>query len=346
MTDFETRLRETLHEHADAAESTSELAAGARGRLRRRRRTTIAGAGVLAGAVIVAPFLINHGDAPGRGTDQMATVPPSPSPTAIESPADGLGADAVRADGLRTESWHDLTFEVPSSWGLGNPSAHCTGGATAQDATPTIGRPTDVTPRIACNPTNGYGVGVGPADLYESASGDVYQYSADGLDRPRYPGGTWVSTWYDDEVAITVATPDRALTEKIVGSVKRIDGVDANGCAPTLGEAEAGVSDGAESMSVCRYDSGDGLEWSRRLSDAGRTALDDAIQAAPTRTVDDDCPSEEGLTHTALLDAGAYFATVVAGGSCAGNNGVFLSGDVREVTPELSAALERPTPAG
>lgn len=331
MTDFEDELRESLRDRAGEMPPTDGLADGARRRLR-RRRTASATAGVVAAVVVVAPFAFLDREQTPTGI-ATGTDPASPSASA---------SVAVPDDGLRTESWHDITFEVPDSWGYGAPTGQCFSSASF----PTVGRPSDIAPSVDCAGP-GYGASVGPADLYEPASGDVWQYSAPAGFEPRYPDLAWVSIWYDDDVAVTVVTPDKSLTETIAGSVRVIDGFDDNGCAPLLGDVEAAVSDGTDTVSVCRYDDADALEWSRRLSGAESATLSEAIRAAPMRTVDYDCPSEDGLSRTAVLDGGAYLATVVTDAVlCDGWNGIFLSGAVREITDDVRAALERPVPTG
>lgn len=330
MTDFESKLRASLRDHADEAPLGADLAGGARRRLR-RRRTAMATAAVAAVVAIGAPFAFLDRDPASTG--EVATDPPSP--TAVE-----------RTDGLRTESWYDVTFEVPGTWGIGGTSGYCAGGATPQEATPTVGRPDDVTPAIACNPANGYGVTVGPAELYESASGDVYPYSATGNPEPRYPDGTWVSIWYDDEVAVTIATPDRALTEQILGSVKEFEDVDANGCGAKLGFAESATGDGTESLAVCRYDEADDLEWSRGLDAEQGQRLEAALEAAPVRSEATTCDTPDQTTgRTIVLTGGGYTATVLDTSSCEADNGIYYSDAVRELTDDVRAALERPIPS-
>lgn len=330
MTDFESRLRDSLHDRAEDAPGATGLADGARRRLR-RRRTTIAGAGVLAGLVVVAPFLFMDGEPEGPG---IATDPTSPS-----------ASTTVVDDGVRTESWHDVTFEVPDDWGHGGTSAWCVPGRSPEESTPTVGRPTDIVPMILCDPGQGYGVTIGSAAAFDPVyeSGHVWQYDTEGVDSAVYPDGAWLSYWYDDTSVVTIVTPDRALTEQVLGSVHRIDGVDPNGCAPTLGEAEAGLSDGTDSTSLCRYDEGDGLDWSRRLTADEARQLGDAVQAAPMRTEASQCQSQDTIPgRTALLTGGSYTATVITDASCKADNGVFLSGVVRELTDEIRLLVDRP----
>ncbi len=329
MTDFESRLRDSLHDRAEDAPGATGLADGARRRLR-RRRTTIAGAGVLAGLVVVAPFLFMRGEPEGPG---IATDPSSPSATT-----------SATDDGLRTESWHDVTFEVPDDWGYGGTSAWCATGRSPEDTKPTVGRPSDMVPLILCDPGQGYGVTIGSSAaaslVYDS--GHVWRYDTQGVDTAVYPDGAWLSYWYDDATVVTIVTPDRALTEQVLGSVRRIDGVDANGCAPTLGEAEAGLSDGTDSTSLCRYDEEEGLDWSRRLSSEESTQLGDAVQAAPMRTDAGQCGSQDvPIPSTVVLTGGSYTATVITDASCQAGNGYFLSGVVRELTDEIRLLVDR-----
>jgi hypothetical protein len=147
--------------------------------------------------VIVAPFLFMDGEPEGAG---VATDPTSPSASAT-----------VVEDGVRTESWHEMTFEVPDTWGQGGTSAWCSSGRSPEDTTPTVGRPTDMVALILCDPGNGYGVtvGSGAAASLVYDSGHVWQYDTEGVDHAEYPDGAWLSYWYDDDTLITIVTPDR-----------------------------------------------------------------------------------------------------------------------------------------
>ena len=222
MTDFETRLRDVLAGSRRGCAAVGRSGAAARGAGSAgvvRRCATGASRRGRRGRVALA-FLRS-----GSDDDQAATDPTSPTATAT--------ARRRRRPAHRSRR-HDVTFEAPDTWGFGGVRRLRVAVRTPAGSDPTVGRPADVTPAIACNPANGYGVTVGPAELRPAPSGDVYQLRRQGLRAARVPRDTWLSIWYDDEVAITIATPDRALTEPILGSVKKIDGVDANGCAPEL----------------------------------------------------------------------------------------------------------------
>jgi hypothetical protein len=59
------------------------------------------------------------------------------------------------------------------------------------------------------------------------------------------------------------------------------------------------------------------------------------------------CGAASGpFARTVVLTGGTYTATVVTDAGCEADNGVFLSGVVRELTDEVRAVLERPSPTG
>src|SRR5687768_7266272 len=102
MGDLGTRLSEGLAGTAERAPRPTGLAAGARGRLRRRRRTTTA---VVAAALAVVAVPVGVAVVGGEAGDG----PDGRDPTTV--------ADVP--DGWRTETWHDLSVDVPPEWGFG-----------------------------------------------------------------------------------------------------------------------------------------------------------------------------------------------------------------------------------
>ncbi|MBL0748851.1 hypothetical protein [Nocardioides baculatus] len=331
MSDLETRLRDTLTERAGAAPDAIGLAAGARRRLRRRRTTwAVVTAAVVAAAVPLG--LTQLAPSPDR-TDRVADTPTATS---------GL-PDSVIETGYRAESWHDVTFEVPVDWGYGSPMAWCAGDANTPQ--PVLQRPGTLSPTIACTPTSGYGVTFGSliaASFNPShSSGAVWEYDGAGGDAATYPEGAWLGVWFDDDVIVTVATPDRAATRRIVDSIETFTGADPNRCPATLGEAEAARgSEPFDTFSICRYGPDEQLEASRKLIGVEGRAAQDTIFSSPRRTGDYDCPTEDDLSRTALLSGGGYVATAVTGASCPGWNGLFMSGVVRDLTPEAQRHLD------
>ena len=331
MTDFESRLRDTLDTHAADAPAPVGLVDGARRRLRRRRTTwAVAAVAVVAAAVPVGLSAVRPG-------------PDGPAGVAGEPVASAGLPDGVIEWGYRAESWHDLTFEVPVDWGYGGPSAWCVSQGPGQNSQPVVARPDIAVPAIACVPAIGYGVNVASAATYDAAnpSGSVWQYDSDGVDQQMYPDGAWLGVWYGADLVVTVVTPDRELTRRIVDSVQRFTGADPNGCPATLGEAEAMTGrDGYASLSICRYGPDDRLTASRRLIGPDMQAAETAIYSSPRRTAAVDCPTEEDLSRIALLTEGAYVATAVTGAACDGWNGLFMSGTERDLTPEALRVLD------
>jgi hypothetical protein len=280
------------------------------------------------------------------GLTQLAPTSDGGGRVADEPTATSGLPPGVIETGYRAESWHDVTFEVPADWGYGGISAWCSNGdSSVAEEPPVITRPDTMVPMIMCTPGNGYGVTIGsPAAVYlVYESGHVWQYDTEGVDEAFYPDDAWLGSWYDQDTLITVVTPDRATTQRVVDSVQKIDGVDPNGCAPDLGAAEALVSDGSGSLSICRYDEQDLLTASRRLTGEEARDAEDAIFSGPIQdAIFDDCPTRQGRPpRTAILNDGAYVATVVADDPCEpGINGVFMSGAVRVVTDRVREAID------
>lgn len=154
------------------------------------------------------------------------------------------------------------------------------------------------------------------------------------------PDGAWLGYRFGDSAVVTVVTPEQSLTRRIVDSVRRIEGVDGNGCPVTLGEAEVLSGSTSDSLSICRYDEADRLTASRRLVGADAQAAEETILLSPAQRTDYDCPVPGPLTRTAILQGGGYLATVVTDASCEGRNGVFLSGSVNVVDDDVRELVD------
>jgi hypothetical protein len=328
MSDFESRLRETLAERADAAPDAHGLADGARRRLRRRRTTWA----VVAGAAVVA-----------------AAVPLGLGQLGPEGGSDGVEDSGVAGDpvpqvesGYRTESWHDVTFEVPVDWGYGGTTAWCTAGAIPAEVRPVITRPDTGVARIRCSPGSGYGVTIGSATGFDAAyaSGHVWQYDAAGVEEVMYPDGAWLGFWYDTDTVVTVVAQDRDTARRVVDSVHEIEEVDANECPPRVDDAMGRMSSTSDALSICRFDEVGWLTASRRLVGRAAERADEAIFSTPDREGGTPCPDGPPAPSAVVLKGGGYIATVVTDAACEGDNGVFLSGAVREVDDGVRRALD------
>ena len=330
MSDFESRLRDTLEERAAAAPDAIGLAEGARRRLRRRRTTwAVATAAVVAATVPLGLSQVGGGAGGGTG------------------PADGSEVDSglppgVMEWGYRAESWHDVTFEVPVEWGYGGVTAWCASGASLVEARPVVARPDSVSPAIACSPAHGYGVTIGSAAAFERAheSGHVWQFESEGVAEAQYPDGAWLASWYDADTVVTVIALDHATARRLVDSVQEIDGVDPNECPVRQEDAEAAVDSTSDSFSICRYDEEGVLTASRRLIGVEAVDAQTAILSAPVQDIDHDCPDPGPLPRTVLLQGGGYVGTVVTDAPCEGHNGVFLNGVVRMVNDAVRREVD------
>ena len=145
MTDFEERLSSALRSAGDDAPDAAGLGDRVRRRSRaRRRRTALASAGAVAAVVVVAGGIAALGSDDGPTGASVTSDPPT-SPGVVSGPP------------LRVETWRDASVTVPASWGHGNLSTWCIGGAAAP-GTPVVERPGGVVEAIACDPVQGYGV--------------------------------------------------------------------------------------------------------------------------------------------------------------------------------------------
>ena len=317
MSDFESRLRDTLEERSASAPEAIGLADGARRRLRRRRTTwTVASAAVVAAAVPL-------GLGPWGGDRGPGAVD---GPTVASEPPAGIEA------GFRVETWRDLTFEVPDDWGHGGTSAWCTQAGAVEESRPVVTRPDAVVAMIACTPANGYGATISPPTsiipTYES--GEVWQYDTEGVDEAFYPDGAWLGYWYDKADVITVVTPDRALTQRIVDSVRRYAGADPNGCPTDLAAAEAATSSVRE-LTLCRYDGQDQLAASGSWSGEEADAVLEALSDGPALPEPGGCTDQQPTGRIAVLGSEGYLATAIAEG-CPERQGIYFSGAAKGIT--------------
>ncbi|HXH76933.1 hypothetical protein [Nocardioides sp.] len=349
MTDFETRLRDSLAERAEEAPAPTGLAMGARGRLHRRRAAIAkVAAGVAVGTVVVAAVplgmaLVEGVDAPSRPRQVAPNTPfivPDNSPE-IE-PA---------RDTRREVEWSDITFKVPSEWKAGATTAWCAKARKPGGVVPRIDMPDQERPTTSCTPTSGYGVRVSPAADFEPDrnSREVWEYDAEGATTEEYPDGAWVSYWYDDDWVVTTATPDPGLTSRITRSVRGM-GADVNGCAMILDESDLLEKVGAPGVgaSLCRYAWDGELEDSQRLTEREADLALAALGAAPEIAGDDGCVQERGWV-VALTPAGqpSYLARYGTSGLGSCQDGVesgapeqLVSRDRLELTTEVALALD------
>jgi hypothetical protein len=192
---------------------------------------------------------------------------------------------------------------------------------------------------IRCFPQYAYGVLIESSAAVDLAhpSGSVWQYGDEGV----YPDGAWLSIVVEDEIAVTVVTRDQATAARIVDSVQTIDGVDGSGCTPRFDQRSdadlGGQADRRSRMSICRYDPDGWLVQSERLSEQDTESATEALSAAPIRQGQSPCSGTPVRHSTVVMGFGHDLGSVWVrwGSQCGGERGVFFSGVVRELTPDI-----------
>jgi len=344
------QLRDSLVFAAEQAPAPTDVARGARAKLRQRRARTARTAAVAAAALAVTALIpvgivLSDGDS---GADRLAPVrPPVPS-VVTERPTTNA---VTERDEVTTIFWLGITFEVPVEWQRGATTSWCSKADDPAAVTPRVAFPGDIAAvRRECTPRSGYGVIMGSPTTSEPASDSrrVQQYDASADAVARYPDDAWLYSWYDDESVITVVTPDPGLTHKIAISISR-DELDANGCAAVYDELALPTAVGSRGVgaSLCRYAAAGQIEDSHRLTARETARALNAIAAAPIQPGREECALEEGWRVT-LTPAGqaAYLARYGTQGLGSCQDGLRSTapgqdpdGSV-ELTPEVLAALD------
>jgi RNA polymerase sigma factor (sigma-70 family) len=345
------QLRDSLVFAAEQAPTPTDVARGARAKLRRRRARSARTAAVAAAAIAVTALIpvgivLSDGDG---GADRSAPVlPPLPN-VVTERPTTN---DVTQRDELtKTIFWLGITLEVPARWQRGSTLSWCSKNDDPAAVKPRVAFPGDIAEgRRECAPRSGYGVIMGSAATFEPTfdSRRVQQYDASAHAVPSYPDDAWLYAWYDDEAVITVVTPDPGLTHQIATSIAREE-LDANGCAAVYDELALPTAVGSRGVgaSLCRYGTAGRLEDSQRLTERETARAVNAIAAAPIQPGGDECALEEGWRVT-LTPAGqaAYLALYGTQGSDSCRDGLRSTAPGQdpdgyvELTPEILAALD------
>jgi len=344
------QLRAGLVFAAEQAPAPTDVARGARAKLRQRRARTARTAAVAAAALAVTALIpvgivLSDGDS---GADRLAPVrPPVPS-VVTERPTTNA---VTERDEVTTIFWLGITFEVPVEWQRGATTSWCSKADDPAAVTPRVAFPGDIAAvRRECTPRSGYGVIMGSPTTSEPASDSrrVQQYDALADAVARYPDDAWLYSWYDDESVITVVTPDPGLTHKIAISISR-DELDANGCAAVYDELALPTAVGSRGVgaSLCRYAAAGQIEDSHRLTARETARALNAIAAAPIQPGREECALEEGWRVT-LTPAGqaAYLARYGTQGLGSCQDGLRSTAPGQdpdgyvELTPEVLAALD------
>jgi hypothetical protein len=287
MSDLEVRLTEALNEAANAAPGATGLATAARSRARDRRRTRVAG---VAGAVVLAVG-VPTAVLVARGAHDDQT--PHRSGTSVAKDPSGPGRTLPA--GYHYESWHDVTIEVPDTWGYGSLSDWCADQGTLD--TPRVERPGTVHLDILCSPGSSYGVTFAPAQQDGTVDWPVAEQHSEA-----WPGGAFVGATTVGDVVVTVAAPDLLTAQGVISSAQRNERLDPNGC-PIDSGSDPVVPAGT--MAVCRYDATGLLEQSELLRGHDVDAAQAAVKGA-SRASDEGCspdtPGESRIRLASLTE--------------------------------------------
>lgn len=275
-------VKRALKARAADAPAPGALANHARRRAARRQNVLVGGAALAVAAMIVPASL---------WATQHSAEPPAPTGQPNGQLPETVGA----AKQWRWEHYGGVEVRVPADWedgATGQSSVWCmkvggTGDAPLRNA-PYVGRPGIFLPALYC----------GKMPLHERVpfvefhdGGDDVQPGVDVL------GAGWIDTTVIRQgVAVTVRSNDRALTSKIIRSLRQVK--DTHGCPPGSDVTGAkpvppdGSSGGlatigrVDSVAICHYPIGSGedetLVWSGLLTGSEARDLVDRIQRSPS----------------------------------------------------------------
>lgn len=327
MTDLEARLAAALEAEARGAPDAAGLAELARDRADTRRRRVRVGlvgaAAVLAATPIVLKLATGADpDALNRGT--MAFPTPS----------------AAAPSTWRTESFRDLEVKVPPSWGHGTLSTWCLRGRNEPGA-PVVERPNGGVRSIRCaQPEEGYGIQFFSTATFDPVAGDLtkpWRYGWEPGQVKVYPRDSWLAiACATCEYAVRVVAPDRRTAERVVDSVRTVDGVDSHGCSVRRTESAPRVATGT--VAVCRYDGEGWLEQGELLTGGDADAAVAAVDAAPTAQMaygPGPCKDPDNLPGEVLLREPGREVSVVFDSDCVHDLGVRYGDELYEVTDDV-----------
>lgn len=309
MADLEERLTSVLQDGASAAPSAIGLAAAARARARAKRRTRLAGAAVVAVLGVGVP--VGLLSTQGSGGDGDGDPGPADGPVAVDT--NGVDEPGL-PNGYHYESWHDVTIEVPNTWGYGTLDQWCTDGASPA---PVVQRP-GVSTLVACTPATGYGVSFAPREGGEVQWPVAQQHSGG------WPDGAFVGATTVGDVVVTVVARESTVAGYVLESAAANAAIDPQGCP--IDTASDPVVPG-DAMTVCRYDAGGRLEQSELLTGADVADVESALADAPP-TSSRVCDAEPGQT-VRLASIGQDAQLDLVCGT------LFVHGEARELTSDV-----------
>jgi hypothetical protein len=315
MSDLEQELTETLTHGALGAPPAIGLAAAARSRARARRRNRLAGVAAVVVLAVGVPAGVWATQGSGGG---QAGPGPGPAGGTVAKDPDAAGQQVP--GGFHYESWHDVTIEVPDTWGYGSLGSWCAGGGSLEP--PRVARPGGLTESIACTPSSGYGVTFSEVDDQGDFQWPLVHQSGD-----EWPADAYVGARGLGGVLVEVDLPDETLAQQILDSAQLHTQLDPNGCP--VADSSAPVVP-AGTMTICRYDDTGGLEQSELLSGSELAAAEAALRAAPDAAAGRCGDSQPAFARPIRMSSAAEDASVDLG--C---GGVSMADGPKRLTPDI-----------
>jgi hypothetical protein len=311
MTDFESRVRETLKAGSEGAPPPVGLAEGARQRWRKRRRTTAA---VAATAVVLAAVPVG-----------IAVLGDEGSPARKDGNVTASGLPEIPS-GWRWESWRNVQIAVPGSWEPGAASQWCVGDAPAAG---TVDRGEGFSTLVACSP------GLSSSVSFREGIAKHPLVDIKGVGRRlTFDGST-----------VDVVAPDQETLDAIVASANEIVDTDSRGCAPAIQDlTESPSADASGPLTVCRYVTLPGnsdayqLAESRDLDDEESSGWLAALDAAPAVSESGNACDYDGGAEAMLVSSDDGLVAFIEADPCGG--GFVQTGDgEKAVSSDLLAPL-------
>jgi len=307
MSDFETRVRETLKTGSEGAPPAVGLAEAARRRWRKRRRTTaaVAATAVVIAAVPLGIAILGDGSSPGKKDNVVAANLP-------EVP-----------DGWRWESWRDIQVAVPGHWENGAASQWC---VSSDSNVGFVDRGEGVSTLVACSP------GLSSSVSFREGIAKHPLIDIQGV-------GQRLTF---DENTVDIVAPDQETLDEIVASAHQFEEADSRGCAPAIQDlANPLWGEAAGSLTVCRYTgSGDAydLAESRDLTDQESADWLAALAMAHEVSESGNACDPGSGSEAMLVSSADGLVAFLEYDACGGGYVETADGE-KAVSPELTAPL-------
>jgi len=308
MSDFESRVRETLKTGSEGAPPAVGLAEAARRRWRKRRRTTaaVAATAVVVAAVPLGIAILGDGSSPAKKDNVVAS-------NLREIP-----------DGWRWESWRDIQVAVPGSWENGAASQWC---VSSNSHAGFVDRGEGVSTLVACSP------GLSSSVSFREGIAKHPLIDIQGVGK---------RLTFDDN-NVDIVAPDQETLDAIVASAHQFDGTDSRGCAPAIQDlADPLLGEASGQLTVCRYvgprNNAYLLAESRDLTEEASADWLGALEAAPDVSESGNACDVDGGSEAILVSSADGPVAFIEADACGGGYVKTADGE-KGVSSELISPL-------